>query len=59
MQLRIVVNLDNAAFEDEGADALDEILADVSVLAYEMKPMPPKPLRDPNGNKVGTVEIVE
>jgi len=59
MQLRIVINLDNAAFEDEGADALADILEDVAVLVPEpFAPQAPKPLRDSNGNRVGTVEVV-
>lgn len=59
MQLRIVIDLDNAAFQDDGAEALGEILEDVAVLVPEpFAPQARRPLRDPNGNTCGWVEVV-
>lgn len=59
MKLRIEIDLDNAVFEDEGPEALEDILLDVRILAEDMEPKPRYKLRDSNGNPVGFAEIVE
>lgn len=60
MRLTIIIDLDNAAFEDAGAEEVARILASVA----ERIPDPldetrggPLSLHDANGNYCGTAEI--
>jgi hypothetical protein len=59
MKLTIEIDLDNAAFEDEGVDEIDRILGDIA----SRLPMPLRStdgklnLHDLNGHHCGTAEI--
>ncbi len=61
MQLTITIDLDNAAFEDGGAEEVARILANIA----ERLPEPLRPtngaynLHDANGNHCGTAEITD
>lgn len=66
MQLRIVIDLDNAAFRDESGvcDVLTEEVRRVLTDLTDRLPNPMRPTRQPmnlhdaNGNQCGTAEIV-
>ena len=62
MKLEITMNLNNAAFEDNGADEIRRILRDYSrSLSDNLQDerWGNKPLVDSNGNHCGTAEITE
>ena len=61
MKATIEINMDNDAFKESGgADELHRILKRLSDrLAEEYMPFIPSTLRDSNGNKVGTFEIIK
>lgn len=61
MKAVIEINLDNAAFAETPDLALGNVLLKLAKeVAYEdMETFFPHPIRDVNGNTVGTIEIVE
>jgi len=60
MDLIIRINLDNAAFEDDPEKELEHIFEQVYANGKHFIPAWYfKPLRDSNGNTVGTVEVTE
>lgn len=56
MNIRIEVNLDNAAFEENQAE-LGEIVA--RQIPHNLKPGDDGKLKDSNGNTVGSYEVNE
>lgn len=62
MTVRIKIDCDNAAFEDDPAGELGRILTSASLLLFKNWDGTVGngfPLRDSNGNTVGEVEIVD
>lgn len=60
MHIKIVINMDNAAFEDNGnGEEVASILADaiISVQGTELEVGDEITLRDSNGNRVGQLEV--
>jgi hypothetical protein len=64
MKLVITIEMDNAAFEDEPAQELEKMLSDVTDSIscnqniYDYKVGHWDTLRDSNGNRVGSVDII-
>lgn len=60
MLLTIVIDLDNAAFEDFGADEVGRILTDISERIPDPLSLSEELLlHDANGNLVGTAQITD
>lgn len=59
MKLTITLNLDNAAFEDGGADEVGRILASVASRIPDPLQAAALILHDANGNRCGEAAITE
>ena len=57
MNLKIEINLDNAAFEDYFSNELESVLEQVVKAQVDCKTA--GMLRDSNGNNVGSFEVVK
>ncbi len=59
MDAKILISMDNAAFADAGpAHELGRILADLADSLREGRNLSDRTLRDINGNRVGTFEVI-
>ena len=58
MKIRIEINCDNAAFEDDPATEVERILKNLTG-KLRLPGMEDLPLMDINGNKVGTLTVEE
>jgi len=61
MQITVVINCDNAAFEDDPGNELENIFlwlsADASNAGRDLSKLNGLQIRDSNGNTVGTVKV--
>ena len=58
MKLKIEIDLDNDAFVEYGNNEVRDILTDQVAHRERLEPDGPHPLRDSNGNVVGSVELL-